>query len=121
MKKALLALIVIAAVIIIGWLVLRPDSVEAVSGSVVSVDLSSIAFDGPAIITIEADDGSRQEIHVPSFGLALCAAKDNIADVYTMKAGDKIEVNGTRDEDGAIVPCAEDDHYLRVTSSATAE
>ena len=51
---------------------------------------------------------------MPSFGLPLCEAFTNIADVYQIKSGDRIEVNGSADENDRVVPCESADHYLRV-------
>lgn len=87
---------------------------RAVSGTVVSVNLDAIAADGPAVVMIRTQAGVEEEVHVPSFGINLCAASANIADVYALKAGDRVEVNGTVSEEGAIVPCQSAEHYLRV-------
>lgn len=109
---ALLVAIILALGI---WWLARSKAQEPIKGTVVSVDLSGIALDGPAIVTLDTADG-RREIHVPSFGLTLCAAKDNIADVYAIQAGDQVAVRGEREADGAIVPCADEEHFLRVVS-----
>lgn len=88
----------------------------AASGTVVSVNLEQIAFDGPAIIMIETETGAQQEIQVSSFGLLLCPAQESIADVYTLQSGDEVEVRGAVSAEGAIVPCESEDHYLRVSA-----
>jgi|GEM_PF-3653338 len=85
---------------------------RSVSGEVIAVDLEQVAFDGPAVVTIVQPDGAKADIHVPSFGLGLCAARDSIVDVYDLKPGDMIEASGEVSEDGSIVPCAAG-HYLR--------
>lgn len=82
-------------------------------GTITAVNLDQIAFDGPAVITIETAPGIQEEIQVPSFGINLCAGGANITDVYALKVGDQIEVRGAMSE-GAIVPCESTDHYLRV-------
>jgi hypothetical protein len=84
------------------------------SGAVTEVSLDGMAADGPGIIKIRTAAGAEDVINVPSFGLALCAAKDNIADVYSIEVGDEVEVRGAVIEEGVIVPCTSADHYLRV-------
>lgn len=86
-----------------------------ISGTIQSIDTSGVALDGPAIVTIKTADNTTQEIHVPSMGIRLCAAYENIADVYSLKEGDKIEVRGILSED-AIVPCQSAEDYLKVTN-----
>lgn len=86
---------------------------RASSGTITSINLDSVAADGPAVIVIKTPTGT-DTINVPSFGLNLCAASKNIADVYTLKVGDKVEVNGKIGAEGELVPCASTAHYLRV-------
>ena len=87
---------------------------RAAEGAIVSIDLSKIPVDGPAELVIEAAGRSRVTVLVPSFGLRLCAAYGSIADVYSMKVGQRVEVNGSVGEGGAIVPCTSASHYLRL-------
>lgn len=94
----------------------EPGPTRSVEGEALRVDLEQIALDGPAVVTIVQADGAKIDIRVPSFGLGLCAARDAIADVYAIKAGDRIEARGEASEDGAIVPCQAEDHYLRVVA-----
>lgn len=89
---------------------------RTVIGTVSSVSLDGVAADGPAIIQLTTSAGASIEVDVPSFGLGLCAAKANIADVFAIKEGDAVEVRGAVTEEGAIVPCESSDHYLRVTA-----
>lgn len=89
---------------------------RAASGTVTSVNLDAIALDGPAVVRILTEAGTEEEIQVPSFGINLCAASKSIADVYAMRTGDRVEVNGAVSADGAIVPCESEAHYLRVVS-----
>lgn len=86
------------------------------SGRVLSVDTDQVAFDGPALVTLEGDEGELSTIALPSMGLPLCLAfqNNNIGDVYLLKSGDMIEVRGTVGEDGSIVPCESGEHYLRM-------
>lgn len=114
--KTILAIAIIALVIAGAVWLVKSKGQEPVKGTIMSVDLSGIALDGPAVVTISLVDGSHQEIHVPSFGLMLCPARENIADVYALQAGDEVEVRGERNEDGAIVPCSDEEHFLRVIS-----
>lgn len=92
------------------------SSDRATSGTVTSVNLDAIALDGPAVVVIRTEAGTTEEINVPSFGINLCAASASIADVYALKSGDRVEVNGSVSEDGAIVPCESSAHYLRVVA-----
>jgi len=84
------------------------------SGTVVSVNLEPIAADGPAVVTLRTSAGMNVKINVPSFGINLCKARASIADVSTLKTGDKIEARGAVGADGTIVPCQSEAHYLRV-------
>lgn len=86
-----------------------------VSGTVVEVDKDQIAFDGPYRFVVESANGTRSTVAVPSMGLQLCAAyKANaLLDVNTIKVGDTIEVAGSLSEDGSIVPCESETHYIR--------
>lgn len=86
---------------------------DVIQGTVSSVDLEQVMVDGPAVITLETADDSTVEIRVPSMGRNLCLATD-LADPYQIEIGDTVEVNGTMDEEGAIVPCASEEHFLRV-------
>lgn len=85
------------------------------SGTVTSVNLEGVMVDGPAVVSIRTEAGALQTIHVPSFGLMLCAAQKSIADVYALREGDRVEVRGSASAEGAIVPCESTSHYLRVT------
>lgn len=85
----------------------------AVSGSVTEVNLDQIAFDGPSLVTLVADDGQSYTIAIPSFGINMCVASDQIVDVQTLSSGDRIEAQGELDSEGYIVPCGDTAHYLR--------
>ncbi|MFA5853956.1 MAG: META domain-containing protein [Patescibacteria group bacterium] len=89
---------------------------RVVSGTVVSIDTDQVPVDGPAVVNLRTSSGAMAKILVPSFGLGLCKAKASIADVYTLKAGDRVEANGSLGVDGAIIPCQSEAHYLRVTT-----
>jgi heat shock protein HslJ len=87
---------------------------SSVNGTIISIDLTKIPVDGPTMIKIRTAKGAA-EIHLPSFGMNLCAASKNIADPYKLKVGDVVEANGAVSEEGIIVPCQSEAHYLRVT------
>jgi len=82
-------------------------------GVVIAINLDSVAFDGPALIALETTAG-LQVIAVPSMGLPLCAARENIADVYRLAVGDRVAVSGEVGEEGEIIPCSDVAHYLRL-------
>src|SRR5688572_1414454 len=92
----------------------EPGEDRTYAGIVTSIDLEHIAVDGPAAIVIRTAAGAEEKILVPSFGLGLCKAKASIADVYELKVGDTVEARGSVGEDGAIIPCQSEAHYLRV-------
>lgn len=87
---------------------------KTVSGTVTSVDLEGMAVDGPGLINISTNEGGEAVIAVPSMGILLCAAKDNIADISTIKTGNKIEARGSVGPEGQIVPCESAEHFVRV-------
>lgn len=97
-----------------------PTQVRA-SGEVVSVNADEIIFDGPYLITITDTSGQEQVIAIPSMGLPLCAATENITDPSIIEAGDTVSVAGAEDEEGRIVPCDDSEHHLTVTSMVTSE
>jgi hypothetical protein len=84
------------------------------SGKVITVDMTQVAVDGPAVVTLRTSAGNDVKINVPSFGILLCKAHASILGASTLKVGDAVEVRGTVGEDGTIVPCQSEDHYLRV-------
>lgn len=83
-------------------------------GTVVAVDTSGIAADGPALINFKTDGNSVHMIAVPSMGLPLCAAARQVADASDIVPGDRVSVRGKTDEEGRIVPCESDTHQLTV-------
>lgn len=125
-----IAWVVIAIIVIVGALLLVTgnDNGESVqqeeqqtdgataSGTVTAVDSSQVAVDGPYVVEIETDEGTAQRIEVPSMGINLCAAQENIASVSDIETGDTVSVRGTMSAEGAIVPCEGTDHYLRIES-----
>ena len=86
----------------------------AVAGVVTKVDTEQAAFDGPVRIFIDEQESTKRIVAVPSMGVLHCAAKDNIADVWSIKVGDKIQALGTVGPSGELVPCESPDHFLTV-------
>lgn len=121
MKKFTIIGVLLLAVV--GYLVARdvetPDTTAdetlTKKGEIVEIDLEQMKLDGPALITMLDQAGDLATIAVPSMGIRLCAAFDAIANVSTAAVGDKVEVSGSVDSEGNIVPCVSDDHYLRIT------
>lgn len=118
MKTAIYIIIALALVALVVTLVKGKDegSVERteIEGRIVNIDLEQAAFDGPYVIVVEEEDGADQVVHVPSMGMALCAARDNIVSPSELSVGMEIEVMGTLTAQGVIVPCESPDHYVRV-------
>lgn len=128
--KKVIYMILALVVLIIGFFTLNafiyqekqaeaPVDLELFSGTVTAVNNDQIAFDGPSLVTFSTEEGELRTIAIPSFGLNMCAAQANLADVFSLEAGDMIEVRGTVESDGNIVPCANEWHYLRVTSEVS--
>lgn len=90
-----------------------PTGKLSVSGSVTLVDTKQSEIDGPLLISVKDADGVVVIVAVPARGLGLCAAKANITDAFSAKAGDKVEVSGALDASGRIVPCSIADDYFR--------
>lgn len=86
----------------------------SVEGRVTLVDLEGMAVDGPGKITVATADGSVKVIAIPSMGINLCAAKDDIASVSEVTAGDTVSARGAIGPDGEIVPCEKSTHYFRI-------
>lgn len=125
--KTLIWIVVLAAVVLgLYFLVSKPDTEEPVvntdeqdmgetvflEGTVMSINTDDVALDGPSLITVNTTEGERV-VAVPSMGINLCAAKDDIADVFTISLGDTVSVSGEPDEEGRVVPCVDASHYLR--------
>jgi hypothetical protein len=92
-----------------------------VRGEIISIDSSEVPADGPYYIEIDLEETiERPEtsatVMVPSMGINLCPARENMADVGTLLVGMTIEVNGYIGEGGYVRPCQSEGHYLRVIS-----
>lgn len=123
-KTIIIGIVVIVLLAVVGYLVTSNKEVapggdgnsnveQEVSGTVVSVNTEQVAVDGPALVTVQTEDG-EVVVAVPSMGINLCAARDNIADVYELSSGDEVAVLGSVGENDMIIPCESADHYLRV-------
>ncbi|PIR86284.1 hypothetical protein COU13_01800, partial [Candidatus Kaiserbacteria bacterium CG10_big_fil_rev_8_21_14_0_10_43_70] len=60
------------------------------------------------------DDNKTETITIPSMGLPLCAAFENIDNVWNLTGGERIEVRGELVADRNVMPCEDAGHYLRV-------
>jgi hypothetical protein len=85
-----------------------------VRGTVVSVNTDQVPVDGPALVNLRLEDGTQAVVAIRSMGINLCPAQANIADVYKIKAGDRVEARGQIGVEGMILPCESPAHYLRV-------
>lgn len=83
-------------------------------GVVTLVDTKQSETDGPILVTVADANGVVSIIAVPARGLGLCAAKETIADAFTVEKGNNVEVSGSSDTKGRIVPCTAAEDYFRV-------
>ena len=121
MKNIILTTASILLAGIILWIFIggHPDEdntaadIRRVSGEIVEINTSQIAFDGPVLVSIEGDNGSMQLVSIPSFGFNLCAASDDIVDPFELIVGDLVEVSGQINAAGEIALCSTADDYLR--------
>lgn len=86
------------------------DSASLVRGTVERVDLSPMAYDGDAELTIQTEAGESVEVRVPA-RMNLCEAS-GLGTVGTLAVGDSVEVRGAMDG-GIIRPCTSEDHVVR--------
>lgn len=84
-----------------------------VRGTIVSVNTEQAMVDGPYLVEVDTGAGVTT-IAIPSMGLPLCAAREQIADPYTLTAGQQVIAYGAVGEDGMVIPCESPDHYLQV-------
>ncbi len=127
-RRIIIALILIA--LLGGYLIYRTEANKdslvtsptnrgtVVTGTVTAVDRDQLMVDGPTIITMVTTEGSSEVVAVPSMGINLCEAADNIADVAQLAVGDTVTVSGSREEGGVIVPCTESEDRLMVIGKA---
>lgn len=87
------------------------------TGTVVAVDLSPLAYDGDARIDVRPDDGrDRVVVHIPA-RQNLCAATLE-SDLSSLSPGDRVEVRGAATRAGGVTPCESADHRFVVTERA---
>lgn len=86
-----------------------------VTGVVMEVDRSQLMLDGPTVVTVMTAEGQNELVAVPSMGINLCEAVENLADVSELAVGDTVTVVGSRDDNSHIVPCAGASDKLMVT------
>lgn len=127
MKKAIIIVIVVAVLAILAAYLFGPlgrtdrapevpaeaGADEVLSGTVASVDASGVAADGPYLIEVADENGAISTVAVPSMGILLCRT-DRIADIAALEAGTEVRVRGSADDEGRIVPCISENHYLEI-------
>lgn len=119
MKDKSSIFVIIVVVLAVGYFMLfRNDKPQGLEGVVLDVNLDQIAFDGPSLVTIEVS-GEEKIIAIPSMGLPLCPAFENIAPTDSIEIGDRVLVLGEINEEGQIVPCSSSNHYLKVFSAVS--
>ena len=91
-----------------------------ISGEVTKFDASEIAVDGLYRFTVETDDGETV-VEVPSMGMQLCEAYENINNVSDIEVGQQVSVRGSQNSEGVVVPCESSNHYIRVQEDANTD
>jgi len=96
-----------------------PDGLVEVTGTVTSVDLEPMAYDGDAIVQLQTGE-QEKTVRVPA-RMGLCKAF-GLALVRRLQPGDVIEVRGEGIGGDSVTPCASSEHgiVLRSTSGGTA-
>lgn len=88
-----------------------PAGQEAtIAGRVVAVDTSPWAYDGNAVVQVATDAHGIVQVHLPA-RWNLCAAPP--VDVEALDVGDDVRASGTAGNEGELVVCARDTHFLR--------
>lgn len=90
-----------------------------VIGTVTSVDLAPMAYDGDAVIVMETGGGEVVTVRVAA-RMNLCDAS-GLALVGELVPGDRIEVTGSMDPDGSIRPCTDPSHFIARVGAAASE
>ena len=94
------------------------EDIEVV-GTITNIDETQAMVDGPYIVEVALEGGNdTARILIPSMGILLCEARDNIADISDLEEGMTVEARGavSGDDGGSITPCESEDHYLRIVS-----
>ena len=141
MKKTITIIILIILLILVGlWYVGSRESAEdrvtspeenegdtqnsqtsdlELRGVITKLDETQAMVDGPYIVEVAIEGGDdTARVLIPSMGILLCEARDNIADISGLEEGMTVEARGSVsvDDGGSITPCESEDHYLRVVS-----
>lgn len=132
MKKTAYTFIVISLGIIIGSLVWSDNATEipaddsavqapistdpvTYSGEIAELDYTQIAADGPYRIMLESDTGEVVTVLVPSMGINLCPAQENIVRLDALEEGARVSARGSAGPtENQIVVCEAADHYLEL-------
>lgn len=84
-----------------------------ISGRIVSVDASPMAYDGDGLMVLATDTHGRVTVHVPARS-NLCKAQG--LDVFhRATAGMRIEAVGAPTDPSNLTVCVEANHRLRIT------
>ena len=79
-----------------------------IEGSIASIDTSPWAYDGNAVIAIDADAGGRVTVQLPA-RWNLCQAAP--VDVAALAEGMRVRATGSREEGGLVV-CQDPSHEV---------
>lgn len=83
---------------------------STITGTVQSVDMDPMAYDGDGLVAIETAQGTALVVHIPA-RMGLCQA-EGLALGPDLAPGDRIEVKGEV-EDGHVRLCTDPEHFLR--------
>lgn len=81
-----------------------------IEGTVVAVDTDPWAYDGNAVVTVDAAAG-RVAVQLPA-RWNLCKAQP-LEDLQALKPGDRVRAVGTAAAPGELVVCEQPQHLLR--------
>jgi hypothetical protein len=95
----------------------RESNKNEVTGTVTDIDLSQMPVDGPGVYILTDQEGTEHRILVPSMGITICAAYENISHAWDIALGDTVSVYGDINQNNEIIPCESPSHYIDVTST----
>lgn len=87
-----------------------------VTGSVTEIDMSAMAVDGPAKITISSDSKDTQTIRIPARAQQ-CPQSADVISLDSISVGDRVSVRGSL-RSGDIAPCRLPDGFMRKEDSS---
>lgn len=93
----------------------KPDRIT-VTGSVTEIDMSAMAVDGPAKITVSSDSKDTQTIRIPARAQQ-CSQSSGVISLDSISVGDEVSVRGSL-RAGDIAPCQLPDGFLRKETSS---